>query len=112
MNNLHVKTGDTVMVMTGKDKGTKGKVVKAFPATGKIIVEGVALVKRHQKPRNQQQQGGIITKEAAIDASNVNIVCPKCGKPTRVGHKFVQVGDKNVKVRVCKKANCGAQIDN
>ena len=112
MNNLHVKTGDTVMVMTGKDKGTKGKVMKAFPATGKIIVEGVALVKRHQKPRNQQQQGGIITKEAAIDASNVNIVCPKCGKPTRVGHKFVQVGGKNVKVRVCKKANCGAQIDN
>ena len=112
MNNLHVKTGDTVMVMTGKDKGTKGKVIKAFPATGKVIVEGVALVKKHQKPRNQQQQGGIITKEAPIDASNVNIVCPKCGKPTRVGHKFVQVGDKQVKVRVCKKPNCGAQIDN
>lgn len=111
MNNLHVKTGDTVMVMTGKDKGKSGKVTKAFPATGKIIVEGVALVKKHQKARMQGQQSGIITKEAAIDASNVNIICPKCKQPTRVGHKFVQVGDKSVKVRVCKKANCGAQID-
>ena len=115
MNKLHVKTGDTVMVMTGKDKGTKGKVTKAFPATGKIIVEGVALVKRHQKARMQGQQSGIITKEAAIDASNVNIVCPKCGQPTRVAHKVTVGVDANGKktrtvVRLCKKDKCGAEI--
>ncbi len=107
---LHVKTGDTVVVITGKDKGKIGKINKAFPAKGRVIVEGVALVKRHQKARTQQQESTIITKEAAIDASNVMIICPSCKKATRVGHKIVKVGDSNKNVRVCKK--CGAQIDN
>ena len=107
---LHIKTGDTVVVITGKDKGKKGKVNKAFPSTGRVIVEGVALVKRHQKPRNQQTPGGIITKEAAIDASNVMLVCPKCGKATRAAHTLVEKNGKTKSVRICKK--CKAQIDN
>ena len=107
---LHVKTGDTVVVISGKQKGATGKVNKAFPAKGRVIVEGVAIVKRHQKPRNQQTPGGIISKEAAIDASNVMLICPSCKKATRAAHKLVKVGDKTKSVRVCKK--CGAQIDN
>ena len=87
MSNMHVKSGDTVMVITGADAGKKGKVQKAFPETGRVIVEGVNIVKKHQKPRGQGMPGGIVEKEAAINASNVMIVCPKCGKPTRVGHK-------------------------
>ena len=108
---LHVKSGDTVVVISGKfeDKGKIGKINKAFPATGRVIVEGVHLVKRHQKARTQQQESAIITKEAAIDASNVMLICPKCKKATRIAHKLVKVGEKTKSVRVCKK--CGAQID-
>ena len=112
MSNMHVKSGDTVMVITGADAGKKGKVQKAFPETGRVIVEGVNIVKKHQKPRGQGMPGGIVEREAAIDASNVMIVCPKCGKPTRVGHKFNE-GDGKLsrrKARVCKK--CGAVLDN
>ena len=108
---LHVKTGDTVVVISGKDKGTKGKVQKAFPATGKVVVEGVAVVKRHQKPRGQGMPGGIMSKEAAIPASKVKLVCPACNEPTRVGHTFIEIDGKTKKVRVCKRKNCGAQID-
>ena len=88
MNNLFVKTGDTVMVMSGEDKGKTGKVQKAYPSKGKIVVEGVAMVKKHQKPRGQGMQGGIIEQEAAIPACKVMLVCPKCKKPTRIAHKF------------------------
>ena len=109
MNNMFVKSGDTVMVMSGEDKGKTGKVQKAFPSKGKIVVEGVAMVKVHQKPRGQGMQGGIIEKEAAIPACKVMLVCPKCKKPTRVGHKMTE-GEKARKVRACKK--CGAAIDN
>ena len=109
MNNLFVKSGDTVMVMSGEDKGKTGKVQKAFPSKGKIVVEGVAMVKVHQKPRGQGMQGGIIEKEAAIPACKVMLVCPKCKKPTRVGHKMTE-GEKARKVRACKK--CGAAFDN
>lgn len=108
MNNLFVKSGDTVMVMSGEDKGKTGKVQKAFPSKGKIVVEGVAMVKKHQKPRGEGMQGGIVEKEAAIAACKVMIVCPKCKKPTRVGHKMTD-GEKARKVRTCKK--CGAAID-
>jgi large subunit ribosomal protein L24 len=108
---LHVKTGDTVVVISGKDKGTQGKIQKAFPATGRVVVEGVALVKRHQKPRGQGMPGGIITKEAAIPASKVKLVCPACKEPTRTGHAFIEIEGKTKKVRVCKRKNCGAQID-
>ena len=108
---LNVKTGDTVGVISGKDKGKEGKIQKAFPAEGKIVVEGVAMVTKHQKPRGQGMPGGIIEKEAAIPACKVMLVCPACKKATRVAHKFVVVeGQAPKKVRACKK--CGATIDN
>ena len=109
---LHVKTGDTVVVISGKDKGKEGKIQKAFPAEGKIIVEGVAMVKKHQKPRGQGMPGGIIEKEAAIDVSNVMVICPSCGQPTRIGHVFIDGEGKasRRKRRVCKK--CKAVFDN
>ena len=108
---LFVKAGDTVMVMSGEDKGKTGKVQKAFPATGKIVVEGVAMVKKHQKPRGQGMQGGIIDQEAAIPACKVRLVCPKCKKPTRVGYTFADGEGKlsRRKHRVCKK--CKAVFD-
>ena len=103
---MHIRSKDTVVVITGKDKGSKGKVLEAFPKTGKIVVEGVAIATKHQKPRQQGVPGGIIKKEAAIDASNVMLVCPKCGKGTRIGYSVLENGSK---VRVCKK--CGANIE-
>lgn len=105
MAKMHVKKGDKVVVLSGKDKGKEGLVIRALPAEGKVIVEGVAVVKKAVRPSAQNQQGGFVEKEAAIDVSNVMLVCPKCGKPTRVGH---DVNDKGDKVRVCKK--CGAQF--
>ena len=111
---MFVKTKDQVVVISGKDKGAKGKVVAAAPKTGKVVVENVAMVTKHQKPKQQGQPGGIIKKEAFIDASNVMVICPKCGKAIRVAHKVVEVAGKdgktvNKNVRVCNK--CGAQID-
>ena len=103
---MHIRSKDTVVVITGKDKGSKGKVLEAFPKTGKIVVEGVAIATKHQKHRQQGVPGGIIKKEAAIDASNVMLVCPKCGKGTRIGYSVLENGTK---VRVCKK--CGANIE-
>ena len=103
---VHVKTKDEVIVITGKDKGVKGKVLAVSPKAGRVTVEGVAMVTRHQKSRAQGQPGGLIRKEAAIDASNVMLVCQKCGKPSRAGHKTLENGKK---IRVCKK--CGEQID-
>ena len=112
MAKLFVKTGDTVKVISGDDKGATGKVQKVFPETGRIIVEKVNMVKKHQKPRGQGMPGGIIEQEAAINASNVMIVCPKCGKAAKMGHKFVDGEGKasRRKVRVCKE--CNATIDN
>ena len=110
---LKVKVGDTVQVISGEDKNKKentGKVQKVFPQTGRIIVEGINMVKKHQKPRGQGMPGGIIEKEAAIPVSKVMLVCPSCKKATRVAHKFVNDGTKARKVRVCKK--CGATFDN
>lgn len=100
MKKMHVKRGDMVQVISGKDKGKEGKVITAIPETGKVIVEGVAMVTKHQKPRQQGQEGGIIHVEAAIDASNVLRVCSKCGKPARTGVKVLEDGSK---VRYCKK---------
>ena len=109
---LHVKAKDQVIVIAGKDKGKKGAVVTAFPKTGKVIVEGVNLVTKYQKPRGQGMPGGIIEKEAAISASNVMVICPKCGKPTRIGHVFIEGEGKasRRKRRVCKQ--CKAVFDN
>jgi large subunit ribosomal protein L24 len=102
---MNIRSNDTVVVLSGRDKGKLGKVISADPKGGKVIVEGVNLAKRHQKPRNQQEQGGIIRKETPIYASKVMRVCPKCDKPTRPAHKLAADGTK---VRVCKK--CGAEI--
>ncbi len=102
---LHVKTGDTVRVISGKDKGKEGKVLQVSPDEGKVIVEGRNLVTKHVKPRSQGQQGGIVKAEGAMYASKVMLVCPKCSKPTRVGHAIDKDGKKN---RVCKK--CNAEI--
>ena len=101
---VHVKTGDTVMIMSGKDKGLSGKVLAVSPKEGKVIVEGRGIVHKHVKPRRQGQQGGIIKAESAMYASKVMPVCPKCHKTTRIGHGFDKDGNKH---RVCKK--CGAE---
>ena len=104
MAKMNVKKGDQVEVLSGKDKGTQSEVIAALPAEGKVIVRGVAVVKKAQRPTQASQQGGIVEKEAAIDVSNVALVCPSCGKATRVGHDV----EDGKKVRVCKK--CGAEI--
>ena len=98
---MHIKKGDKVEVLSGKDRGKQGVVLRAMPSEGKVVVEGVAVVKKAVKPSAANQQGGIVSQEAAIDASNVNLICPECGKRTRVGHEK----DGKNKLRVCKK--CG-----
>ncbi len=97
---LHVKSGDNVMVISGKDKGKKGRILTAYPKTGRVLVEGVNMVKKHTRPNAANPQGGIVTQEAAIDSSNVMIIDPKTGEPTRIGHKVVD----GKKVRVAKKS--------
>ena len=102
---MNIKRDDTVIVLSGKDKGKKGKVISADPKGGKLLVEGVNVGSRHTKPRKQGDEGGIIKKETPIYACKVMRVCPKCSKPTRAAHKILDGGKK---VRVCKK--CGAEI--
>lgn len=101
MGKMHVKTGDTVIVIAGKEKGKKGKVIATYPKKDRVVVEGLNLVKRHTKPSQNNPQGGIITKEAAIHVSNVMLVDPESGKPTRV--KMVQQAD-GTKVRTSVKS--------
>lgn len=102
---IHVKKDDQVVVISGKDAGSTGKVLKTVPSTGRVFVEGINMVKKHMKARGQDSVAGIIDREGSIDASNVMLVCPKCGKATRVAHNVNEDGSK---VRVCKK--CGAVI--
>lgn len=104
MNTLHVKSGDTVVVLSGKDKGKQGKILSASPKKGTVIVEGVAITAHHQKPRKQGETGGIVQREAAMYASKVQVVCPKCNKGTRIAHKI----ENGKKSRVCK--HCGAEL--
>lgn len=108
MSKVHVKTGDKVVVINGKDRGKQGKVLEVSPSEGKIIVEGVNIVSKHVKPRKMGEAGGIIKAESALYADKVQLICPKCGRPTRVGH---MVDEKGKKVRVCKKADCGAKFE-
>ena len=105
MKNFRIRKGDKVMVIAGKDKGVKGKVVSAAPKTGRIAVEGVAMVTKHQKSRQQGQPGGIVEKEMPIHVSNVMVVCSACAQPTRVGYKYIEADGKQKKVRFCKKCN-------
>ena len=101
---MYIKKGDKVQVLSGKDRGKQGVVLRALPSENKVVVEGVSVVKKAVKPNAANQQGGIVSQEAAIDASNVNLVCPECGKVTRVGHEK----DGKNKLRVCKK--CGHKL--
>lgn len=103
---LHVKKGDNVLVIAGKDKGKSGKVLTAIPADNAVIVSDINIVSKHKKPKNAQDKGGIIKKENKIDASNVQIICPVCGKATRVAHA---VDENGKKFRQCKK--CKASLD-
>lgn len=108
MSKVHVKTGDKVVVINGKDRGKQGKVLQVSPSEGKVIVEGVNVVSKHVKPRKMGEAGGIIKAESALYADKVQLICPKCGRPTRVGH---MIDEKGKKVRVCKKADCGAKFE-
>ena len=101
---MNIKKDDKVVVLSGKDKGKQGKVLTADPKAEKVIVEGVSVATKHQKPRKQGEEGGIIKIETPIYVSKVQLVCPKCGKGTRVAHKIAD----GKKVRICKK--CGAEI--
>ena len=99
---VHVRKNDTVIVISGKDKGKTGEVLKVIPKTGRVIVKGVNIVKKHQKPNKQNMQGGIVEMEAAINSSKVMLYCEKCKKATRISNKIMEDGSK---VRECKK--CG-----
>ena len=101
---MRIKKGDTVQVLAGNDKGRTGEVLEVIPKDSKVVVKGVNVRKKHIKPRKQGEEGGIIPVECAIDSSKVNVVCPKCGKSTRIEYKI----EENKKVRICKK--CGAII--
>ena len=102
---LNVKKGDNVVVLAGKDKGKTGKVVSANPAKNTVVVDGVNVITKHNKPRSAQDKGGITKENGNIDVSNVQIICPVCGKATRVAH----AEENGKKVRVCKK--CGKSLD-
>lgn len=102
MPKVHVKEGDRVVILSGKDRDKKGKVLEVFPADNKVVVEGINMVKRHQRPTRADRQGGILEKEGAISTAKVMLICPRCGKPSRTGHKILKSGEK---VRYCKK--CG-----
>ncbi len=101
---MKLRKGDTVKVLSGNDKGKTGEILEIIPKTEKIVVKGINIRKKSVKPRRQGEQGGIIPSEASIHSSKVALVCPKCGKATRVGYSV----EKDEKVRVCKK--CGAKI--
>ena len=118
---MKIKKGDVVHVLRGKDAGKEGRVIEALPKEGRVLVENVNMIKRHQRPRpiqNSSQMGGaqiipggIVEKAAALPVSNVMVVCPTCGRPTRVGTVLKTVKDKTVRVRVCKREGCGQEID-
>ena len=101
---MNIKKNDTVVVLSGKDRGKQGKVLGTVPGTSKVVVEGVNMVTCHVKPRRQGEEGGIVKREAPLYASKVLVVCPKCNKGTRVAHKIAD----GKKTRVCK--HCGAEL--
>ena len=106
MGGLKIRKGDRVQVISGKDRGKQGKVLRSFPEKRRVIVEGVNLVKKHARPSRENPQGGIITKEAPIHVSNVALLCEACGRAVRVAYRFDAEGNKK---RFCRK--CGADID-
>ena len=118
---LKIKKGDTVQMLTGKDRGKQGRVLDARTRDGKVIVENLNTAKRHQKPRpirnasrmggTQMAPGGIIDKPTAVPVGNVMLVCPTCKQPTRVGYHFKDDKGGHTKVRICKRDGCGQEID-
>jgi large subunit ribosomal protein L24 len=118
---LKVKKGDIVHVLRGKDRGKEGRVIEALPKEGRVLVENINVSKRHRRPRPIQNAsrmggpqiipGGIIDEPRPLPVSNVMVVCPTCRKPTRVGTVLKTVKDKDVRIRVCKNAGCGQEID-
>ena len=118
---MKVKKGDTVQMLSGKDRGKQGRVLDARPRDGKVVVENLNVVRKHQKPRPirdasrmggaQMTPGGIVERPNAVPAGNVMVVCPTCKKPTRVGYRFKDVKGERIKVRVCKHEGCTQEID-
>ena len=118
---MRIKKGDLVQVLSGKDRGKQGKVLEARPSDRRVVVENLNMIKRHTKPRPIKDSsriggpsiapGGVIDKPAPIDVSNVMIVCPACDRPTRVGVTFKEIKGERVKIRVCRRADCGQEID-
>ncbi len=104
---MRIIKNDTVKVLSGKYRNKTSKVLKVYPKEGRVIVEGVNVIKRHTKPSQKNQQGGIVEKEGPIEMSKVMLVCNKCNRPTRVGYKFLEDGSK---ARYCKHADCGEII--
>ena len=118
---MRVRKGDLVHILSGKDRGKQGRVIDARPKDGKVIVENLNIVKRHTKPRPIQNTsrmgaagmtpGGVVEKPAPLNVGNVMVICPVCNRPTRVGMKEKESHGEQVKVRVCKRADCGEEID-
>ncbi len=118
---MRIKKGDLVQILSGKDRGKQGKVLEALPKDGRVVVENLNIVKRHTKPRAMRDSsrmggpamapGGVIDKPAPVNVSNVMIVCPACNRPTRVGITFKEQKGQKVRVRVCRRADCGQEID-
>ncbi len=107
-NKVHVKKGDEVVVINGKYRGVRGKVMDVSPSEGKVIVEGVNIVTKHVKPRKAGEPGGLIKAESPLYADKVQLICPKCGRPTRTGST---VNSKGKKMRTCKKSGCSAEFE-
>ncbi len=118
---LKIKKGDVVQMLAGKDRGKQGRVLEARPRDRKVLIENLNMMKRHQKPRPIRDQsrmggtqiapGGIIERAAAVDISNVMLVCPTCKLPTRIGYTTREIKGETVKLRVCKREGCGQEID-
>jgi large subunit ribosomal protein L24 len=105
VSGLKIRKGDRVQILNGKSRGKQGKVLKSFPQEGRVVVEGINLIKRHTRPTQENPQGGIVTKESPIDISNVALICESCNHKVRVGYRFDTEGHK---VRICRK--CGADV--
>ena len=109
MSRMKIKKGDQVKVVSGKESGKTGKVLRVDTEHRRVVIERLNMMKKHTKPNPKKNpQGGVIEREAAIDASNVMVVCPSCGQPTRVGYRMLDNGDK---VRMCRREGCGKDID-
>jgi len=118
---MRIKKGDLVQILSGKDRGKQGKVLEAHPKDGRVVIENLNIIKRHTKPRAIRDSsrlsgpsmapGGVIDKPAPVNVSNVMVVCPACDRPTRIGITFKEIKGQKVRIRVCRRADCGQEID-